>query len=337
MAAAQLLSMSVADVVGILQQVQSTRQSERWARRGYNMGLQKKRVDMIDTVREEMRDQVKLIISSIEGLMLVAALLCSLGYGFVVEGTFPDTDAGGTVYDDVGDDMLTVYSVLAAFTQIFPLATLLVATAIRVEAELCQHLIMGDLTEHISRALEKATRNVQSPDAAAGTMWRRQFSPSGVDWGLGDDDYVVNRYRDDSVLVKHLAQSLLQKVHWYHLLYPVAQMLLWIGMLSAVLLSGVMFGLIHRVHLPDMPWVWRCYTAIVSLGAVGCVCFLTWIRRRVPERTRRAANRAGAAARAQEAALRVVVGTPPISPSGPQLPAIFRRRGHGLEEPLLPD
>ncbi|CAJ1327071.1 unnamed protein product [Effrenium voratum] len=50
------------------------------------------RIDILNTVREEMRDQVTVIISSLDNLMVVATLMLSIGFGFVVEGTFPPAE-----------------------------------------------------------------------------------------------------------------------------------------------------------------------------------------------------------------------------------------------------
>ena len=47
------------------------------------------RMDILNTIREEMRDQVAVIMSSLDNLLVVATLMLSIGFGFVVEGTFP--------------------------------------------------------------------------------------------------------------------------------------------------------------------------------------------------------------------------------------------------------
>ncbi|CAK9094066.1 unnamed protein product, partial [Durusdinium trenchii] len=58
------------------------------------------RIDILNTVREEMRDQVTVIISSLDNLMVVATLMLSIGFGFVVEGTFPPAEKDYE-YDDL--------------------------------------------------------------------------------------------------------------------------------------------------------------------------------------------------------------------------------------------
>ncbi|CAJ1461132.1 unnamed protein product [Effrenium voratum] len=85
-------SLSLGEAIGIVQQWHSYNRDELWSKRGYDIGLQSMRIDILNTVREEMRDQVTVIISSLDNLMVVATLMLSIGFGFVVEGTFPPAE-----------------------------------------------------------------------------------------------------------------------------------------------------------------------------------------------------------------------------------------------------
>ncbi|CAE8700412.1 unnamed protein product [Polarella glacialis] len=149
-----MLSLSVGEIVPILQQWHQYNRDETWSKRGYDIGLQSMRIDILNTVREEMRDQVTVIISSLDNLMVVATLMLSIGFGFVVEGTFPPSEKDYE-YDDVQKPFLVVYAILCALSLVFPLACLMLTIAARFEVELCQQDVMGDLQKHLLKALQK--------------------------------------------------------------------------------------------------------------------------------------------------------------------------------------
>eukprot|EP00434_Breviolum_minutum_P036963 symbB.v1.2.032761.t1/scaffold3958.1/size47484/2 len=126
-------SMTLGEAIGIVQQWHSYNQDQLWSKRGYDIGLQSMRIDILNTVREEMRDQVTVIISSLDNLMVVATLMLSIGFGFVVEGTFPPAEKEYE-YDDLERQLLIVYAVLAALSLVFPLACMMLTIAARFEA-----------------------------------------------------------------------------------------------------------------------------------------------------------------------------------------------------------
>eukprot|EP00913_Durusdinium_trenchii_P022019 g20691.t1 len=78
------------------------------------------------------------------------------------------------------------------------------------------------------------------------------------------EDHVGHIAEDE---VRLLAEGLLQKVNYYHFLYPIAQLFLWscsqpavevvLGMLSSVLVCCVLLGLFYKANYPETPWMWR--------------------------------------------------------------------------------
>ncbi|CAE8687028.1 unnamed protein product [Polarella glacialis] len=372
------LSLSVGETVQILQQWHQYNRDETWSKRGYDIGLQSMRIDILNTVREEMRDQVTVIISSLDNLMVVATLMLSIGFGFVVEGTFPPSEKDYE-YDDVQKPFLVVYAILCALSLVFPLACLMLTIAARFEVELCQQDVMGDLQKHLLKALQKdqsellgdssessplngirrfaasatvdglgSFRGIHAACAAATpsfssgptpTPWHRQTAPglsatpssltstfvtsdsssaknatksgprglqrgrsappvgqrgdkspgtsfkdavhSGLKRQLGtlmSADHVGHIAEDE---VRLIAEGLLQKVNHYHTLYPIAQLFLWLGMLSSVLLCSVLLGLYYQANYPNTPWMWRCYSGILVACAVISCFFLVWMKFRM--------------------------------------------------------
>ena len=319
-------SMTLGEAIGIVQQWHSYNQDQLWSKRGYDIGLQSMRIDILNTVREEMRDQVTVIISSLDNLMVVATLMLSIGFGFVVEGTFPPAEKEYE-YDDLERQLLIVYAVLAALSLVFPLACMMLTIAARFEVELCQQDVMGDLQKHLLKALQrdqrdadlvqglparsdddeihraessglppsrrpKLRRNSRSePLLGARTNDKKTFVKGireavrgGMRRQLSNFEALffeenVGHIAEDEVRL--LAEGLLQKVNYYHFLYPIAQLFLWCGMLSSVLVCCVLLGLYYKANYPETPWMWRSYSGILFSCALGCVFFFVWMKFRL--------------------------------------------------------
>lgn len=69
-------------------------------------------IDLVNTVREDLRDLFQSRATRIDNLMLVNTLLLSFSFGFVCEGTFPPGDSE--------EGMLVVYVVLCGMTLVAP-------------------------------------------------------------------------------------------------------------------------------------------------------------------------------------------------------------------------
>jgi len=69
-------------------------------------------IDLVNTVREDLRDLFQSRATRIDNLMLVNTLLLSFSFGFVCEGTFPPGDSE--------EGMLVVYVILCGMTLVAP-------------------------------------------------------------------------------------------------------------------------------------------------------------------------------------------------------------------------
>ncbi|CAK9097256.1 Uncharacterized protein SCF082_LOCUS45624 [Durusdinium trenchii] len=143
------LSVTVAEAIRVLQQHKACERHETWSRRECAAALRMVRIDMINTVREEMRDQVTVVIRSLQDLMVMSSLVLVVGFGSVCEGTFPDTEAE-TEYPGLQNFFLEakfqdvpslspvsfgqLYASLAALTLVMSLGSLLLAMVLSMEA-----------------------------------------------------------------------------------------------------------------------------------------------------------------------------------------------------------
>lgn len=190
MGAAALPMLSVplglGEAISISQNLYSYNRDEYWSKRDYNLALQGMRIDILNTVREEMRDQVSLTVASLDNMMVVATLMLSIGFGFVVEGTYPpaDEEIDGESYTMIGYTLLHVYTVLCVLALIFPFLCMLILLLIRQEVDICVHGVMADLQQHLVLALRQAQRADLEPSPAQHEVrqqksWMSQSSSRG--------------------------------------------------------------------------------------------------------------------------------------------------------------
>eukprot|EP00428_Durinskia_dybowskii_P010985 CAMPEP_0170221798 /NCGR_PEP_ID=MMETSP0116_2-20130129/10588_1 /TAXON_ID=400756 /ORGANISM="Durinskia baltica, Strain CSIRO CS-38" /LENGTH=317 /DNA_ID=CAMNT_0010472479 /DNA_START=119 /DNA_END=1069 /DNA_ORIENTATION=+ len=274
--------LSFPDVVSILTQTHACNRCETWNSRLHRMDMQQKRIDMINTVREEMRDQVRLMISSVENVMLVAVLLLTFAYGFACEGTFPHAEAAGADYPGIQQLALDAYAWLLGLSLAFPGLALVLALAVRIEAEICFEDVSCDLSAHIREAIDRVRQGAEYSLLTTAFANPSDGEP-GADAPSCDRDtepfaLELQELESDARLVADLAHGLIQRVQYFHYLYPIAQLLIFFGLICSVLLCSCMSGIIFCHHYPNSPWVWRIYSGTVAGSAFGCAVFALFMR-----------------------------------------------------------
>jgi len=148
------VSFTLADTINIIQQQQEREQIERLSSREYCMDLQRMRMDMVHTIREELRDFMSLRISSLDHMLVIESLMVSLGFKFVCEGTFPVSEEDGAIYNDTQSWALRIYAVLGALALIFPIAALLLTIYMRFEADKMSLICVDTVADFVWDALE---------------------------------------------------------------------------------------------------------------------------------------------------------------------------------------
>eukprot|EP00928_Gymnodinium_smaydae_P002499 TRINITY_DN10896_c0_g1_i1.p1 TRINITY_DN10896_c0_g1~~TRINITY_DN10896_c0_g1_i1.p1 ORF type:complete len:578 (+),score=123.33 TRINITY_DN10896_c0_g1_i1:296-2029(+) len=155
------------DLAAIAQDWHFSSRNERLARLSYELDFQGLRLDFISTIREEIRDQVSFILSGLDNLMVVATLMMSIGFGFVVEGTFPPSSAEELKdwyipFTGVGVDPLVIYSFLCAMSLIMPFWCLIFTIRLRYEVDL---IVRGHMTELRRQLCNVLKRNkIEDPE-----------------------------------------------------------------------------------------------------------------------------------------------------------------------------
>ncbi|CAE7445075.1 unnamed protein product, partial [Symbiodinium pilosum] len=276
-------------VTKAFQQYQACKRKSIWSERECEQALRNVRITMINTVREELRDQVAVVSSSLQSMMVLSSLVLIVGFGSVCEGTFPDPEVHASDYPGLQDVFLELYALFAGLTLVLPLGSLLCTFAISRELEFFLAACGADLQRHVRRALRRTwpdhTDPAMSPSRIRGDISpdlnkhqerkRLQREMRGLS-GQHDDD-ALRAVLEDTRAVHGLAQDLLRQVRYFNKLYPLAHVLLLSGLVSAVCLCMVLLSLIFIHHFPTMPVLWQVYCGTVGIGAASAlaVCLLS--------------------------------------------------------------
>eukprot|EP00931_Biecheleriopsis_adriatica_P050017 TRINITY_DN28946_c0_g1_i2.p1 TRINITY_DN28946_c0_g1~~TRINITY_DN28946_c0_g1_i2.p1 ORF type:complete len:433 (-),score=87.96 TRINITY_DN28946_c0_g1_i2:42-1319(-) len=114
---------------GISQASSYHRHGLRWAEIDYFLQVRQVHIETLNNMREDIRDMYDMDSRKLDTKMIISTLLLSIGFGFVVEGTFPPADpqASGqqeTIYQ--GQHMMRVaYAAVAALALLCPFFALL--------------------------------------------------------------------------------------------------------------------------------------------------------------------------------------------------------------------
>jgi len=266
------------------------------ARREYTLALHELeiagksiQVDVLNAVREELRDQVVIITAGLENLLVSGTLFLTLGFGFVCEGTFPPQISDS---DRAQHPVLVAYAIFCALVMVFPLWTVIFVLRIRLEVDGLLKDNINDAKMYLKEVIENNDIFVpQHSDGADILPEPENIQESLRSWQRVTANYLQDEQsRKDIRRIDSVADNLTVKVtdilQWrqkevlrqakhYNFYYPLAQMFLFFGMLSAVILCCL---LMYLVFLDEFPitsfWMTPVYASTAGLNAFLSVIFV---------------------------------------------------------------
>lgn len=284
------VSLGVADAIGIYQNWHYGVRGEAWNKIDYEMSQQGFLIDLLNTVREEIRDQVTVIISSLDNMMLVSTLMFGIGFAFAVEGIMPPEPER---QDSVMETALReVYTILVACSLVLPFWCLVFTLRIRYEVDICLGRHMEDLQQQLVNILMKNTVDGpggSSPQLPIGSSTRLRRKPSFSDGIKTSQSKVWKAVRRNigtldfheevqavelRTIARWAKEDLPRKLKNYDFYYPLVQLFLWMSMLSIILTSTVVIGLNMLERYSREPWMWMTYVVIVGVNAFLSMLFV---------------------------------------------------------------
>lgn len=273
-------------------------------------------IDVMNSVREELRDQIRLVIDSLDNLLVVSTLMLSCGFGFVCEGTFPPEKAASI---PSLSPVLVLYGIMCALTQSFSLWSVIFTLRVRYEVDDLLRDTVEDASRYLdlivneanpqeslesdeatviktlSESLLNLTKRVIAPPSGARGAWRtlRPLPSRPGRRGLqrASRGPVLNSlfgWRNDH----HGATKRERTYNFYN---PLAHLFLLASMVCASLTCLVLMYINIRILYDKMLDMWPCYLSIVGMNWFFVLVFVVsevmGIRKQRRQREHAAASR----------------------------------------------
>eukprot|EP00929_Paragymnodinium_shiwhaense_P094805 TRINITY_DN55610_c0_g1_i1.p1 TRINITY_DN55610_c0_g1~~TRINITY_DN55610_c0_g1_i1.p1 ORF type:complete len:485 (+),score=81.23 TRINITY_DN55610_c0_g1_i1:92-1546(+) len=131
---------AIGETTQLIQTWHYNERQEKLQKLSYELCYQAVRLDVLESIREEMRDQVKIAMAGLNNLMLVSSLMFTMGFGFIVEGLFPPKEAEDLPIWDFGVlgfnlHPLDIYSFLCGMCLACPFWSIMLQLRMRYEAD----------------------------------------------------------------------------------------------------------------------------------------------------------------------------------------------------------
>jgi len=260
--------------------------SLRWNEIDFFLKQRQLRVDILANARDDLQDIIAIDEDRLDTNLVVVTLLLVFGFGFVVEGTFPNRD------DQPG--WRVVYAAVAGLSLVCPFWAMLGylecrnrLTVFRDNFNKHFHDIvkmdnvmfleraasardMSDDVHHMVRRLPSITRSLSVGRVMCCTR-RAPSVPASVP---------ALQASAETLLDSRKRVELCQEIHkeyvqwwdqWCNHLNLFSNVLFRLGAFFNVLCAALLLGLYFRNIYPDTPWVWRSYVLLVMLGIIAAV------------------------------------------------------------------
>eukprot|EP00418_Pyrodinium_bahamense_P036382 CAMPEP_0179206786 /NCGR_PEP_ID=MMETSP0796-20121207/103110_1 /TAXON_ID=73915 /ORGANISM="Pyrodinium bahamense, Strain pbaha01" /LENGTH=297 /DNA_ID=CAMNT_0020911709 /DNA_START=1 /DNA_END=895 /DNA_ORIENTATION=+ len=244
-----------------------------WSEIDFTGQVRQIRQDILNNTREEMYDTYEKKERTLETNLVVATLMLGIGFGFAVEGTFPD---------DVKSQWVAryFYTASAAFGLVFPFLSVV---AIRECRRRLNHFMMcfnkafsvqrneeSDSARarimdvgHISDYAHHRTHGL--PGSRGSAELRTQLQTQALPVPPATAESPGGPPPQHAVVFARWAADHVEPLAWK------AEVLLRIGVGSDLLTCALLLGMYLQSHFPDTPHLWMVYSGIVACG------LLSWI------------------------------------------------------------
>lgn len=211
---------------------------ETWKKRTHDMDLKGVHIDILNTMREDLRDQIKSMLDSLNTILVVGTLMLEIGFSFAYEGTFPPSEEDyRKFYKDYTwtECVLPVYSVAAALGLIFPLSSLALTFWIRFKVSNAQQEVMGSLQSLFFRKFRQdAAHNPRGPPVELADNPLQHIGEMVHLVAMGDTKFWSRRATQLGVDSDLMMADVVPTLSLYHRVFPVISLLLGLGVISAL-------------------------------------------------------------------------------------------------------
>jgi len=281
--------------------------SLRWGEIDYFLQIRQLNHDIVGNIREEIQDIYEKDERIVDTELVVVALMLAIGFGFVVEGTFPQNDDGCAPWCQLVDFIRDCYGFCAGMSLVCPFLSMMgfleCRRRLNVFMRLFNHYVFQILGRQNSEAnrlaadparmVERASQNAYGL-TERNEAWRRfRFHPDKTITGLIRRAACCSR-RNGTLAVNHLLQEEEQPpvefkvpveyftaANEYHNWFDAwviywkkgATVFMLAGVFFNVLCSALLLGLYFSNQYPDQ-WAWLIYSGTLVISLVFALMLL---------------------------------------------------------------
>mmetsp|Transcript_104100 Transcript_104100/g.303938 ORF Transcript_104100/g.303938 Transcript_104100/m.303938 type:complete len:361 (-) Transcript_104100:104-1186(-) len=269
-----------------------------WAEIDYFLQVRQVHIETLNNMREDLRDMYEMDGRKLDTNMIIATLLLGIGFGFVVEGTFPgEKDKQHSEIYQAQQRMRVLYAIVAALALLCPFWSMLALMECRRRLD----FFMNEFNDKFYRMLKHRfhmfiaeTRSAdilhnanlvrytaglpEEPMPSLGRVYtspfrcppRRQRSGSrrkAPPRREGEDtEEGFHTPGDFGVILALHSHYASWRFHWCLTCQRVASVCTWFAMLFNVLCCSILLGMSFQYSYPDTPEMWMWYSYLVLLG-----------------------------------------------------------------------
>jgi len=260
-----------------------------WNEIDYFLQLRQVSVDILNNVREDLQDLYDKDERMLDTNLVVVSLMMGIGFGFVVEGTFPEDDHSQA-------DVRTLYSIVTGLGLVCPFLALLCLLECRRRINMFMKMFNRHFYEKIRKFNEELLmKHITSAEMMTGRAEAGTFGlPRWNFVRLPRRDGAVNEEAEASRMEEAVQVNLKEElgVHedylnwwstWAESLAICSRLILFIGLFFNIFNAALLLGLYFQSNYPDTPSVWILYSSIVCFGLAIATVGSTVYRWNLPD------------------------------------------------------
>eukprot|EP00929_Paragymnodinium_shiwhaense_P002117 TRINITY_DN102309_c0_g1_i1.p1 TRINITY_DN102309_c0_g1~~TRINITY_DN102309_c0_g1_i1.p1 ORF type:complete len:390 (-),score=59.22 TRINITY_DN102309_c0_g1_i1:114-1283(-) len=144
----------------------------RWAEIDYYLQVRQVHIDTLNNLREDLRDLYQMHKGKLDNSMIVATLMLSIGFGFVVEGTFPPE---GPVKGPWEATLRVVYACVAGLALVCPFWSMLCLMECRRRLDYFMDRFTHEFYEKLKDRCERFIDDSSSAAKITGSVVKHTF------------------------------------------------------------------------------------------------------------------------------------------------------------------
>mmetsp|Transcript_108505 Transcript_108505/g.317455 ORF Transcript_108505/g.317455 Transcript_108505/m.317455 type:complete len:377 (-) Transcript_108505:4-1134(-) len=297
-------------LIGLGQATCHHRHELQWAEIDYFLQVRQVHIDTLNNMREDLLDLYEMDGRKLDTRMIVATLLLAIGFGFVVEGTFPPTEPSGadetrTAYEiyKAQHNPRIAYSIIAALALLSPFWSLLALMECRRRLDFFMDAFNDKFYQMLKNRFQSflsETRSAQDihasnlvrftkglPEDPWPTLASVYDAPCDARPGLNGicswlgcakrkpqikhKESKLHEPGDFDIILRLHSHYAIWWYEWCWRFLRIASICTWLAIIFNVLCCSILLGMYFQYHYSDTPGMWRWYSSLLLIGLAAAL------------------------------------------------------------------